>query len=75
VAYGDNPCWDLGKWLNYIKRFYIIANMRFAKHEGAEMKVRVNAKGIFLYNVVSKKSISTTMVEKQAEKLFAFMTG
>lgn len=75
VAYGDNPCWDLGKWLNYIKRFYIIANLRFAKHGGAGMKVRVNAKGIFLYNIAPKEAISTTVVEKQAEKFFSFMTG
>lgn len=75
VAYRDNPCWDLGKWLNYIKRFYLVANMRFAKHGGKEMMARVNAKSIFLYSITLKKAISTTVIEKQAEKLFSFMTG
>lgn len=75
VAYYDNPCWDIGKWLNYIKRFYIIASMRSVKHHDIEMAAQVNAKGIFLYNLALKKAISTIFIEKQAEKLFSFLTG
>jgi hypothetical protein len=32
VMYGEDPCWDLGKWLNHINRFY-----RIVAHRGEKM--------------------------------------
>ncbi|MBP9759151.1 phosphotransferase [Candidatus Dojkabacteria bacterium] len=41
IRYGEDPSWDLGKWLNYIKRFHPIVTERIAGESENSINVTI----------------------------------
>lgn len=69
MAYSDNPCWDLGKWLNYMKRFHRVAELRQSGKKDEKIIVRKDVKGL-IFEDESHPPTSLTLVEGNARRAF-----
>ncbi len=73
MSYQEDPTWDLGKWLNYVKRFYKVAFFREQKQLDTEVKISISQSRINLYDHHQSR-VRPEVLEKPALKIFSRMT-
>ncbi|MBN8828013.1 MAG: hypothetical protein J0H68_04840 [Sphingobacteriia bacterium] len=81
IKYNEDPSWDLGKWLNFIKRFHWVVKLRSDKYSSNENynhlkeNIRVNFKDnkFFVSDSYVKPNVIKYINDKAIEK-FAEIT-
>jgi hypothetical protein len=78
VNFSDNPCWDFGKWQNFIKRFYRIVPIRMSQsysnsNTSIEYKI-VNNRSIYIKDTY-QPSLRISEVDKKSIEIFSQIIG
>ena len=63
VSYGEDICWDLGKWLNYIKRFHGVTKLRLEGMSASPLSLRIE-RGVMHLVGKSERDLNVSEVER-----------
>lgn len=70
--YYEDPCWDLGKWLNHINRLHNVVNMRITGVPDPEINFKY-AENLLILEDSHLSSFDLHVINQKAFKTFATM--
>lgn len=72
VRYNEDPAWDLGKWLNYVKRFYRASKLRKIQSADSNITADIGPNKIILQDFHTAQ-VSVDEIVQQAMEKFSLM--
>ena len=75
MVYSGNPCWDLGKWSNYIKRFHRVAELRALGQDEDRQIIFHKPTEFFFLEDKNRVPTDFLLIEEDARRKFRNISG